>query len=248
MKVSLCIISFVICSQICKSQGIGIGTVTPDSSAAVDVTSTAKGFLPPRMTFVQRIGISKPAKGLVVYQIDSTTGLYLYKDTAWWKLAVETTHFVGENFGGGIVFFVFDNGKHGLIAATSDQSTGIRWNAGSNLNTRARANGVGAGLKNTAIIIGNQAAGDGNPYAATVCNEYFVTENGVTYGDWYLPSKDELNLLYLKKNMVGGFTNGFYWSSTEYDQSGATALNFGIGIGDVTTKSFLARVRPIRSF
>ena len=64
------------------------------------------------------------------------------------------THYIGESFGGGIVFYVYDNGKHGLIAATSDQSRGIRWNGGLNkyTNTRARADGVGAGLKNTAII------------------------------------------------------------------------------------------------
>ena len=125
------------------------------------------------------------------------------------------THYIGETYGGGIVFYVYDNGKHGLIAATSDQSTEIRWYGGSNTNTRARADGVGAGLKNTALIIANQGAVDGNAFAATVCNEYSVTVDGVTYGDWYLPSKNELNLLYLQKSVVGGFANDYYWSSTE---------------------------------
>jgi len=45
------------------------------------------------------------------------------------------------------VFYVYDNGQHGLIAATADQSTGIRWFGGSNTNTRARADGVGARIK-----------------------------------------------------------------------------------------------------
>ena len=130
------------------------------------------------------------------------------------------SHYIGESYGGGKVFYVYDNGKHGLIAATSDQSTGIRWYGGSNTNTRARGDGVGAGLKNTAIIIANQGAVDGNAFAATVCNEYSVTETvgGITttYGDWYLPSKHELNLLYLQKTVVGGFENNYYWSSTEY--------------------------------
>jgi hypothetical protein len=126
------------------------------------------------------------------------------------------THYIGESYGGGIVFYVYDNGKHGLIAATSDQSSSIKWNGGSNTNTRARADGVGAGLKNTAIIIANQGAVDGNAFAATVCNEYSVTVDGVTYGDWYLPSKHELNLLFLQKSVVGGFANDSYWSSTEY--------------------------------
>ena len=105
------------------------------------------------------------------------------------------SHAIGDTYGGGIVFYVYDNGQHGLIAATADQSTGIRWYGGSYTNTRARADGVGAGLKNTAIIIANQGSVDGNAFAATVCNEYSVTVAGVTYGDWYLPSKHELNLI-----------------------------------------------------
>jgi len=127
------------------------------------------------------------------------------------------SHTIGESYGGGIVFYVYDNGKHGLIAATSDQSAGIRWYGGSFTNTRARADGVGAGLKNTALIIANQAAVDGSAFAATLCNEYTVTVDGVKYGDWYLPSKHELNLLYLQKTVVGGFALSLYWSSTEND-------------------------------
>ena len=83
---------------------------------------------------------------------------------------------------------------------------GIRWYGGSNTNTRARADGIGAGLKNTAIIIANQGPVDGSAFAATVCNEYSVTVDGVTYGDWYLPSKHELDLLYIERDTVGGFT------------------------------------------
>ena len=115
------------------------------------------------------------------------------------------------------MFFVYDGGQHGLIAATADQSAGIRWYGGSYTNTRARADGIGAGLKNTAIIIANQGPVDGSAFAATVCNEYSVTVDGVTYGDWYLPSKHELDLLYIERDTVGGFATNFYWSSTEYD-------------------------------
>ena len=140
------------------------------------------------------------------------------------------THYIGESYGGGKVFYVYDNGKHGLIAATSDQSTGIRWYGGSNTTTRARADGVGAGLKNTAIIIANQGPVDGNTFAARICNEYSVTDsNGVTYGDWYLPSKHELNLLFIQKTVVGGFAEAFYWSSSEFNDLDAWIQNFGNG-------------------
>ena len=64
----------------------GIGTTTPHASAKLDVTSTDKGFLPPRMTSAQRTAISSPAAGLMVYQTDGTSGLYYYNGTAWHKL------------------------------------------------------------------------------------------------------------------------------------------------------------------
>jgi hypothetical protein len=138
-------------------------------------------------------------------------------------------HTIGESYGGGIVFYVYDGGQHGLIAAIADQSRGIRWYGGTNTNTRARADGIGAGLKNTAIIIANQGPVDGGAFAATVCNEYSVTVGGTTYGDWYLPSKYELNLLYLQRNVVGGFASNGYWSSTEYNGFFACAQNFANG-------------------
>jgi hypothetical protein len=159
------------------------------------------------------------------------------------------THYIGESYGGGKVFYVYDNGKHGLIAATSDQSTGIRWYGGSNTNTRARANGVGAGLKNTALIIANQGAVNGNAFAATVCNEYSVTVDGVTYGDWYLPSKNELNLLYLQKSVVGGFASNVYWSSTEFGNDVlAWNQDFANGLQYYDYKNFTRYVRAIRAF
>ena len=162
------------------------------------------------------------------------------------------THYIGESYGGGKVFFVYDNGKHGLIAASSDQSNAIRWFGGSNTNTRARGNGVGAGLKNTAIIIANQGPVDGNAFAATICNEYYVTETvglvTTTYGDWYLPSKYELNLLYLKKSVVGGFANWYYWSSTEMESGWSALQYFANGVSYRVNKNLTYAVRAIRAF
>jgi hypothetical protein len=158
------------------------------------------------------------------------------------------THYIGESYGGGKVFYVYDNGKHGLIAATSDQSTGIRWYGGSYTNTRARGDGVGAGLKNTAIIIAIQGSVDGNAFAATVCNEYSVTVDGVTYGDWYLPSKHELNLLYSQKTVVGGFASDYYWSSSEYDYNYAWIQYFSSGSQYGLNKFNPGYVRAIRAF
>jgi hypothetical protein len=231
---------------------VGIGTTTPDASSALDITSTTKGLLPPRMTTGERNLITSAAKGLIVFNTTLNT-LQINEGDAttanWVSLSSADTHAIGDSFGGGIVFFVYDGGQHGLIAATADQSAGIRWYGGSNTYTRARADGIGAGLKNTAIIIANQGQVDGNAFAATVCNEYSVTVDGVTYGDWYLPSKHELNLLFIKKDTVGGFTPNSYWSSTEYDISLAWVQGFDNAYQynwykDVTTYS----VRAVRAF
>lgn len=60
----------------------GIGTNTPDTSAKLEIASTAKGLLIPRMTSVQRTAIPNPANGLLVYQTDGVTGFYLNSGTA----------------------------------------------------------------------------------------------------------------------------------------------------------------------
>jgi trimeric autotransporter adhesin len=62
---------------------IGIGTTSPNSSAILDINSTTKGFLIPRMTETERLGISAPAQGLLVYQTDGSIGLYHYDGTSW---------------------------------------------------------------------------------------------------------------------------------------------------------------------
>jgi Protein of unknown function (DUF1566) len=226
-----------------QAQNVGIGTTTPNASAQLDVTSTTKGFLPPRMDSTARNAIVSPAAGLTIYNT-TLKSVQVYNGTAWFS----TVHFIGESYGGGIVFYVYDNGQHGLIASTADQSTGIRWNGGSFTNTRARADGVGAGLKNTAIIIANQGPVDGNAFAATVCNEYSVTIAGVTYGDWYLPSKHELNLLYLQQTVVGGFSSNVYWSSSEYNDSYAWFQFFSNGFQDNDYKYNPSYVRAVRAF
>lgn len=62
---------------------IGIGTVAPSASAKVQIDSTTQGFLLPRMTLAQRLAISSPALGLLVYQTDQVEGLYVYLGSGW---------------------------------------------------------------------------------------------------------------------------------------------------------------------
>lgn len=62
---------------------VGIGTTTPDPSAALDITNTNGGLLVPRMTLAQRGAIATPADGLLIYQTDGTTGFWYYDGTIW---------------------------------------------------------------------------------------------------------------------------------------------------------------------
>jgi hypothetical protein len=165
-----------------------------------------------------------------------------------YKIEVES-HTVGESFCGGIIFYVCENGQHGLIAAPRDQNDEISWNNGINRYTNTTGDGIRSGEMNTLLITALQT--NDNPtgnFAAKVCADYSVTVNGVTFGDWYLPSKYELNLLFTKKSIVGGFSDNYYWSSTELSSISAWAQNFSTGIQYNLKKISPFSVRAIRAF
>ncbi|MEA3448684.1 MAG: DUF1566 domain-containing protein [Bacteroidota bacterium] len=170
-------------------------------------------------------------------------------------ISTVTTYSVGDYAFGGIVFWVDESGKHGLVCAIEDISDAMRWNAGTHGLTRATGSGIYAGLMNTQLIIsGHVSIGDdGDPYAASLCNEYTFEE----YGDWYLPSDQELLLMYNNKDVIdvtaannGGsaFTTDIYWSSTEGVLTNARDCYFSNGNLVWEGKAFENRVRPIRKF
>lgn len=140
---------------------------------------------------------------------------------------------IGKTYQGGIIFYVDNSGEHGLVAAQTDQSTGIQWYNGSYLDTGATATAVGTGAANTTKINKTQGAG---AYAASLAANLVLGG----YDDWFLPSKDELELMY--KNIgqgapapltnVGGFAAASYWSSSENGNDEAWFWHFGAGIRD----------------
>jgi hypothetical protein len=157
---------------------------------------------------------------------------------------------IGDSYQGGKIAYIFQYGDpgfisgetHGLITPINDQSNGIRWYNGSYIVTGAIGTALGTGNSNSSIIISNQGVGS---YAAKLC--YDLTIGG--YTDWYLPSKDELNKLYLNKSIIGGFANADYWSSSEYNSTQAWGQSFINGYqGYGGTKNSSYNVRAVRSF
>ncbi|MBN9351374.1 MAG: tail fiber domain-containing protein [Chitinophagaceae bacterium] len=80
-QILLLLATFISCMSM--AQNVGIGTTTPDASAKLDITSTDKGILIPRMNQSQRDLIATPATGLLIYQTDNTPGFYYYNGSAW---------------------------------------------------------------------------------------------------------------------------------------------------------------------
>ncbi len=66
---------------------VGIGTTTPAASSLLDLTSTTKGMLLPRMTLAQKTAIASPATGLVIYQTDGSAGAWYYDGSAWAQIS-----------------------------------------------------------------------------------------------------------------------------------------------------------------
>jgi hypothetical protein len=158
---------------------------------------------------------------------------------------------IGQNYYGGKIAYILapedpgydPNTPHGLVAATADQSTGIQWYNNIDYTiTGATGTAIGTGLSNTNAIIASQGE-IATSYAAGLARAYA----GGGYTDWYLPSKDELNKLYLNRIAIGGFASGFYWSSTELVYyAWYQGLTSGGQFND--SKYFTFNVRAIRAF
>lgn len=177
------------------------------------------------------------------------------------------THQVGEEYRGGLVFYVDESGQHGLIASKIDvNEEGIQWRNGASGNkvTNARGDGIGAGETNTRLIIAQQTIDNQNGvFAALQAANFQVLDDGATpcktpiaagsvcYGGWYLPSAFELQLLHrnLHQNNLSHFAPEFYWSSTEASVSNAWLINFSSGEITASNKSnTVGRVRAVSRF
>ncbi|WP_452232435.1 hypothetical protein [Lacinutrix sp. MEBiC02595] len=113
-KLKLTVLTIAICTS-CNYSAfaqVGVGTLTPDASAMLDLTSTSKGMLAPRMTSTQRIAISSPANGLLVFDI-TENAFYFYNSSSWTKMDSKSRN------------------KHKIISSAADLSAELAAGGGS---------------------------------------------------------------------------------------------------------------------
>jgi hypothetical protein len=215
----------------------------------------------PRLTENEKQNISNPAHGLLVYQTDGKKGFYYYNSTVWKLVGSESCNLqIGDEHQGGIIIYLDSSGCHGLIAGKKDLDCDCNWyipsDSDSFIKFYAFRNGIGAGKLNTELIL--------NKYKDNFTNEndYFNSAAFKTseyvegnYGDWYLPSRYELNLLNDNIGETYSLTsaaNIAYWSSNEIRDANIAngAIIFWpfrrIFLG--YPKNLTLKVRPIRIF
>ena len=144
--------------------------------------------------------------------------------------------------GGGKVFYIASGVCY--EAPTSDQSTVIRkykWGCYGTEISGADGTAIGTGYQNTQAIL---AGCEERPIASSVCSS--LTLGGKS--DWFLPSKDELNQMYIQRSVIGGFSSNDYWSSSQFSSNNAWLQYFGNGLQYGYIKDYSGQVRCSRSF
>jgi hypothetical protein len=165
---------------------------------------------------------------------------------------------VGDAVLGGVVAYKFVSGDygyvsgecHGLIIAKGDEGP-INWGcSGTTLGASYVA--IGYGQANTNIMLTQCPF---YAYPAKICDQYSITDGGVVYDDWFLPTINELGIINVLKMKNSGVTlvttaGSGYWSSTEYSSTSADIITYDSGIPRYSTlpKNGQWPVKPFRYF
>lgn len=239
------------------AQNVGISTtgITPDASAALDINFNDKGLLIPRVALTgttDNTTILSPAMSLMVYNTASAgtppnnvvPGFYYWNGIRWIRISTGSAHYIGEEYLGGIIFFLYLDSnleEHGLVVSITE--TTAKWQNPASL---IGANRVEDGAYNTSLMT-NSPAKD------------WITANFSS--EWYLPSVDELSLLFqnlffvdatIRENSYTPITatvaTDYYWSSNEINSTQARTFSFYSNYWNSGGKTNDRLLRAIRSF
>ena len=248
---------------------VGIGNTAPKAILDIQASDSSTptnmdGLLIPRLDAFPVTDPGADQDGMLVFYTPEDI-FYFWEDTQkkWIPLYGETTtvitgsgqHYVGELYGGGIIFYVYENGQHGLIASFDDLSTGCDWGPRSDVTT---AESWWDGATNTTDAV---AAGAVATDAVSLCEDYSIVMDGVTYDDWHLPSIGELKAIeeaaYVLFKVLDsdGDSNtnapnysGEYWSSTQISKDYAYSFKFTNTHTESSYKDDNLLVRAVRAF
>ena len=205
--------------------GVESVTVTPTGSGTITVEGTEVASGNASASIALTAGVEK-----TITIVATETG----KPSKTYTIKITRIVAIGQEYQGGIVFYIDATGLHGLIAAPMSFDTTSAWGCSGTDIVGAGETGIGSGYQNTVDM--NTA---GCPAATAI---YAVTKNG--YSDWYLPSLNEL--LELKTKIT--CTNSEHWSSSEYATGDAWIVNWNGSNFYSGSKGGARVIRAIRSF
>lgn len=211
-----------------------IAAATTYTITATNAAGTATQLF--TLTTISRIGTTGPGGGVIFYEVATpfacgptraNTCKYLEAAPSGWNTGSDPQR---QWATGGNGFGNADNTVANLSSPETATATEIGWGY---FNTRA---------------IMHQGNTDTTIVAAALVDAYSVTIGGTVVADWYLPSKDELNEMYLERLKITGFEADSYWSSSESVSFGAWVRDFSTGAINGYPKFAPRWVRPIRAF
>lgn len=260
MKTKICIIGIMLWAGFLYAQ-VGIGNTAPKSILDIQASdqatpSNTDGLLIPRVDAFPLTDPGADQDGMLIF-LTTDSKFYYWKNSipAWVLMEDEDgKHYVGELWGGGIVYYIYENGKHGLIASLDDLggASGVDWGPKSNITS---AESWWDGATNTTAAV---AAGPANTDAVKQCDDY--SNDG--YTDWYLPSASEFKAMeeaaYVLSKILDSdgdsntnplnYYDGEYWTSTQESRDDAFSFKFQNTHIQVTDKDSNLLVRAVRSF
>lgn len=151
----------------------------------------------------------------------------------------ERIHFVGEYYGGGVIFHVEEGGKHGLITKTIDKSA---WHLGTYTEEYTERDGIATSKFNKKRI---QAISNSGAYDA----QTFAMNEEEKLSDWFLPTKYDLDKMYINRSVLGGFSEfSKGWKSPETSSLNAWYRSFVTGLSFTNGRDENDYIRIIRKF